>query len=222
MKRTERLGVQDGYDLWAESYDETPNPVVAMDARHTIGLLDPKPGERILDAGCGTGRNLARLDGAGARAVGVDISTGMLRVARRAVPGAPALCADIQRALPFPAESFDAVLCALIGEHLADLDGTFREARRVLRPGGRYLFTVYHPAMAAAGKEANFERDGVEYRLGAHRHTVEDYVSALGAAGFDGVVVHEYAGDEALVEALPVAARYVDFPLLLALTASRS
>jgi SAM-dependent methyltransferase len=222
VKKTERLGVQDGYDLWAESYDETPNPVVAMDARHTIGLLGPKPGERILDAGCGTGRNLARLDASGARAVGVDLSTGMLRVARRAVPGVPALCADIQRALPFAAESFDAVLCALIGEHLDDLDGTFREARRVLRPGGRYLFTVYHPAMAAAGKEANFERDGVEYRLGAHRHTVEDYVSGLETAGFDGVAVHEYAGDEALVEALPIASRYVDFPLLLALEAFRN
>jgi SAM-dependent methyltransferase len=222
VKKTERLGVQDGYDLWAESYDETPNPVVAMDARHTIGLVDPKPGERILDAGCGTGRNLARLDASRARAVGVDLSTGMLRVARRAVPGAPALCADIQRALPFADESFDAVLCALIGEHLADLDGTFREARRVLRPGGRYLFTVYHPAMAAAGKEANFERDGVEYRLGAHRHTVEDYVSGLDAAGFDGVAVHEYVGDEALVDALPIAARYVDFPLLLALEAFRN
>ena len=164
-------------------------------------------------------RHLARLDTSGALAVGVDISTGMLRVARRAVPGVPTLCADIERALPFADETFDAALCALIGEHLANLDGTFGEARRVLKAGGRYLFTVYHPAMAAAGKEANFERDGVEYRLGAHRHTIEDYVAALEAAGFAGVEVREYAGDTALAEALPIAARYLDFPLLLALGA---
>ena len=220
-KQTMRVGVRDGYDLWAESYDETPNPVVAMDARHTLGILDPRPGERILDAGCGTGRNLKRLVEAGARAVGVDLSTGMLAVARRAVPGAPALAADIQHALPFRPGTFDAALCALIGEHLDDLGGTFREAFAALRPGGRYVFSVYHPAMAAAGKEANFERDGVEYRLGAVRHTTDDYLAALATAGFRDVAAHEYAGDDVLARELAVAARYVDFPLLLVLAASK-
>jgi SAM-dependent methyltransferase len=41
-----------------ETYDETPNPVVAMDARHTLDALAPKPDEHVLDAGCGTGRHL--------------------------------------------------------------------------------------------------------------------------------------------------------------------
>ena len=53
MKRVRRVNAQEGYDLWARTYDETPNPVVAMDARYTLGVLAPEPGEQILDAGCG-------------------------------------------------------------------------------------------------------------------------------------------------------------------------
>jgi SAM-dependent methyltransferase len=66
MSDTKRVSVQEGYDLWSETYDTTPNPVVAMDARHTVALLQPQVGERILDAGCGTGRNLKALLEAGA------------------------------------------------------------------------------------------------------------------------------------------------------------
>ena len=81
-KRVERVTVRQGYDLWAETYDATPNPIVAMDARHSIELLAPKSGERVLDAGCGTGRNLTPVCRAGGQAVGLDFSLGMLRVAR--------------------------------------------------------------------------------------------------------------------------------------------
>ena len=57
----QRVNAQTGYDLWSPTYDETPNPVVAIDARYTLGLLAAQAGERILDAGCGTGRNLGVL-----------------------------------------------------------------------------------------------------------------------------------------------------------------
>jgi ubiquinone/menaquinone biosynthesis C-methylase UbiE len=85
-RETKRVGVREGYDLWATPYDQTPNPVVAMDSRHTLNLLDPKPGQKILDAGCGTGRNLSRLRRAGAKPYGLDFSLGMLRVAQENIP----------------------------------------------------------------------------------------------------------------------------------------
>ena len=80
------VSAREGYDRWAPSYDGTSNPVVAMDARHTVQRLAPRDGERILDAGCGTGRNLVPITAAGSRAVGIDFSLGMLSVARRALP----------------------------------------------------------------------------------------------------------------------------------------
>ncbi len=220
-KKIQRVNVQEGYDLWSETYDTTPNPVVAMDARHTIRLLAPQRGERILDAGCGTGRNLKPVVGVGSKAVGLDFSHGMLKVARRHLPRVPLLRADLQKQFPFETECFDAVLCALIGEHLDDLPTVFRETYNVLKPGGRYVFSVYHPELAAAGKEANFQRDEVEYRLGAVRYTVDDYLNLLDEAGFSRLARHEFNGDDELARTVPVAEKLMNVPVLLALEAKK-
>lgn len=221
MKEVRRVGAREGYDLWAEDYDDTSNPVVAMDARRTLGMLNAQPGERILDAGCGTGRYLGPLIRAGAEPVGMDFSEGMLTVARRGHPGVPLVTADLQSHLPFEDNEFDAVLCALIGEHLDEPLFALGEMRRVLRPKGRLVFSVYHPEMAAAGKEAHFERSGVEYRLGARRYTVDDYERLLAEAGLGVVARSEFSGDERLVEEVPSAAALLGFPVLLVLEARR-
>ena len=85
-RRVERPGVRAGYDEWAETYDATPNPLVALDRRYTVHLLQPRSEERILDAGCGTGANLRVMLEAASVPVGLDLSRGMnggLRTYRR-------------------------------------------------------------------------------------------------------------------------------------------
>ena len=220
-KKIEHVSAREGYDLWSETYDTTPNPVVAMDSRHTIDLLAPGDGELILDAGCGTGRNLKRLLLAGSEPVGIDFSFGMLKVAGREHPDVPLATADLELPLPFKALSFDAVLCALIGEHLSKLPDVLREFFRVLIKGGRLVFSVYHPVMSAAGIEANFDRSGVEYRLGAVHYSVEEHVILLENAGFKDIRVQEFSGDEELVRSIPAAAKYLNSQVLLVLAATK-
>jgi len=113
------------------------------------------------------------------------------------------------------------VLCALIGEHLNELPFALREMHRVLRANGRLVFSVYHPEMAAAGKEANFERSGVEYRLGAHRYTIEDYENLLDDACFEDLARHEFLGDERLVRSVPSATKLLGFPVLMVFEARK-
>ncbi len=220
--KVERPGLRAGYDAWAATYDETPNPLVALDRRHTVRLLKPRAGERVLDAGCGTGGNLRALVAAGCDPVGLDLSRGMLRVARERLGGVALAQADLDAPLPVRPEAFDAVLCALVGEHLQAPARFFREAHAALAPGGRLVFSVFHPEMAAAGVEANFERGGVEYRLGAQLHAVDDYLTAMEDAGFGRVSAHEVKGDEALAAEVPAGRRYLGRPLLLAVEATRA
>jgi len=221
-KRVQRPGVREGYDRWSETYDATPNPLVALDRRVTPAALNPRPGERVLDAGCGTGSHLATLCRARTRAVGLDFSRGMLRVARRAVPSVALAQADLNRELPVQRDAFDLVLSALVSEHLRDLRRFFAEAFSVLRRGGRLVFSAFHPHLAQAGIEANFEREGTEYRLGAERYTVADYLNHISDAGFGQLEWREYRGDEPLVEEVPSAIKYLGRPLLLLVRAKRA
>jgi SAM-dependent methyltransferase len=221
-KKIERPGVRAGYDEWAGSYDHTPNPLVALNRRHTLDLLQPCAGERILDAGCGTGANLRELLRSGSQPVGLDFSRGMLTVARNSLGPVALAQTDLNDGLPVRPASFDAVLCSLVGEHLDQPIRFFREACTALARGGRLVFSVFHPGMAAAGIEANFERAGVEYRLGAHRHSVDDYLTAIEDAGFARIAAHEYSPDAALAAEVPAAARYIGQPLLLTVAAERA
>ncbi len=128
--------------------------VPAFLGRWADQLLDhvpPRPGDRVLDAGCGTGvvarRAHARVGPAG-HVVGVDCNPAMLEAARAAAAGlAPAIdwrVGDLE-ALPFPDGAFDLVACQQTLQFAADRDRALRELRRVLAPEGRVAINVCRP-----------------------------------------------------------------------------
>jgi SAM-dependent methyltransferase len=99
---------------------------------------------RALDAGCGTGFQTAILLALGYRTVGIDLSGGLLAVARRRHPAASFVRGDLQ-ALPWPDATFDVAVS--VGSTLSFVEHparAFREIGRVLRPGGRVLLEVEH------------------------------------------------------------------------------
>jgi SAM-dependent methyltransferase len=108
----------------------------------SLALLRPQvaAGARILDAGCGTGRNLTEFAG-WARPAGVDLSEEALRFCRQR--GVPATRGRVQ-ALPFPAGAFDAVTSFDVLYHrwIEDDEAAVAELARVLRPGGVLLVRV--------------------------------------------------------------------------------
>jgi SAM-dependent methyltransferase len=178
-----------------------PEGLREADAR----LLGPVAGRRVLELGCGAAAAARWLATEGARVVATDLSAGMLR---HAVAGAgrsgvrvPLVQADAL-ALPLRSESFDTV-CTAFGAvpFVADSAALMREVFRVLRPGGRWVFSVTHPMRwiflddpgegGLVAVHSYFDRrpyvetgpDGVPTYVEQHR-TLGDRVREIVAAGF--------------------------------------
>jgi ubiquinone/menaquinone biosynthesis C-methylase UbiE len=118
-----------------------------------LDSLEIRPGQRVLDAGCGSGRHIAGLHRfSGIGIVGVDLDVSDLEQARhrlelhdrldeQAVSYWSLLAGDIQ-ALPFPNDAFDLVICSEVMEHIPDHSRAARELVRVLKPGASLVVSV--------------------------------------------------------------------------------
>ena len=95
-----------------------------------------RPGDRVIDACCGTGELALEARKRGGRVTGVDFSQAMLERARRKSAEVAWVRADLL-ALPFPDASFDAATVGFGIRNVADLEAGLAELARVLRPGGR-------------------------------------------------------------------------------------
>ena len=102
--------------------------------RRALLLGEARPGERVLDLGCGAGRFVAALREAGAEPVGVEIAEAALERARRNVPGADLRLVEPDGSLPLGHGEVDLVWCSEVLEHVPDTVGFLTEARRVLSP----------------------------------------------------------------------------------------
>jgi SAM-dependent methyltransferase len=134
-----------------------------------IAAANARPGEHILDIGCGSGTStypLAAQVGPGGHVLGVDISEQLVEIARAAAPaGAPAefRCADAATAL-LPAGAFDVLFSRFGVMFFDDPVAAFAHMRRALKPGGRLAFVCWRGAQ---------ENDWVRLPMGAIRDIVE-------------------------------------------------
>lgn len=144
---SERLYTQIRREIWGEDLGQA-SWLTMQDLAGWLPLLRISAESIFLDVACGSGGIACEIaERTGARAVGIDLhpaaiaAAGARPLAAGATPRARFLVADGSRPLPFEPASFDAVLCMDGINHLADRAEVFRQWRRVLRTGGRLLFT---------------------------------------------------------------------------------
>jgi SAM-dependent methyltransferase len=146
MKESYSMSVEKkGYyrrDDVARSYDLIRFKSAAGQLTHETELAAIKgsfaPNERLIELGCGTARLLKALNGQGWDVLALDQSPAMLR-AGGLEPGPRVLVADVSR-IPLPDAALDGAYTFRMTNHLPDLRPLLSECRRILRPGGHFVF----------------------------------------------------------------------------------
>lgn len=173
-----------------------------------LNLLSDVAGDEILELGCGGGQCSVALAERGAEVTGIDIAEAQLAHARELAAEhgvAPTFYReDVTDLSRFPDERFDTAFNAYVFQWVGDLAACFRETNRVLRPGGRFVFSMPHPVYGLADPESGevvesyfdtgrqvTEEPELENDMVTYRHRVSDVYNSLHDAGFAVERVHE-------------------------------
>jgi ubiquinone/menaquinone biosynthesis C-methylase UbiE len=184
----------EGWARVADRYDSAWSASTRQFIPPLLEAVDVEEKMSILDVGCGPGYVSAAAAERGAFPTGLDFSREMIAIARKMFPRIEFREGDAQD-LPFTGASFDRILANFALLHVAHPERACAEACRVLKPGGKFGFTVWAPAAEspyakiiddAIAAHANLKVDlpeGPPHHLYAGR---EEFRQVLERAGFDG------------------------------------
>lgn len=179
------------YDTVAEDYARAfpgTEPEAALDLAmidHMVTLLGRAP--HVLDAGCGTGRMSRYLADRGCRVTGIDLSPGMVRMARRDHPDIDTVVGSITD-LPYADGSFDAAMYWYSTIHSPDalLPRIASEAARVVRPRGPVL-VAFQVGDGTREVGQAYRAFGHDVRLARFHRSLDRWSAVLADAGLDEV-----------------------------------
>ncbi|QPV64534.1 class I SAM-dependent methyltransferase [Halosimplex litoreum] len=172
-----------------------------MSADDDLRLLLDVADKDVLELGCGGGQCSVALAQRGASVTGIDLSTEQLAFARDLADEYDAdvdfVQGDVTDLAMFPDSTFDVAFNAYVFQWVDDLTACFRETNRVLRSGGRFVFSMPHPVYGLADPETHeveesyFDtgrqvtpQDDLDVDMVTYRHSVADVHNALVGAGF--------------------------------------
>ena len=175
----------DNYNAWANRYDEDPNPTSDLDKivlRQSLSSIDFF---KVLELGCGTGKNTEWLITKADSLIGLDFSKNMLDIAKNKIQSDKVafIETDLNEDWPVKSESFDLAVISLTLEHIKKLDHIFILLFEKLKKGGKCFISELHPKKQLLGSRARFIDNGEEIVIDAFQHLEKDYIQSAENSG---------------------------------------
>jgi ubiquinone/menaquinone biosynthesis C-methylase UbiE len=194
------------YSLFAKKSFANPRSIGGLAIQNLIAQAGDVQGKNLCDLGCGDGHLVNYFSEAGAMVLGLDISEALLALAREQYPKASFKQEDAQSLSTISDASFEILVSNFALMDIPDLLAVYQSVWRVLKPGGRFIFTLTHPCFQAPHSETLHEEgkflgrairlyrqegawkssyaQGIRGRVGAHHRHISSYLNGLIQTGF--------------------------------------
>ena len=190
--------IKDDYNAWAYQYDNNINPTRDLDKTVTKESLSNIDFFKVLELGCGSGKNTEWLITKADKLVGLDFSKNMLDLARNKITSKKVtfINTDLNEKWPVNNNSFDLATINLTLEHIEILDHIFNSLFMKLTQGGKCFVCELHPKKQLAGSKARFEENETEIALDVFYHSELEYIDSAEKAGFNLIAKKDWYDNE--------------------------
>tara|TARA_B100000470_G_scaffold197652_1_gene167788 strand:- start:55 stop:681 length:627 start_codon:yes stop_codon:yes gene_type:complete len=190
--------IKDDYNAWAYQYDNNINPIRDLDKTVTKESLSNIDFFKVLELGCGSGKNTEWLITKADKLVGLDFSKNMLDLARNKITSKKVtfINTDLNEKWPVNNNSFDLATINLTLEHIEILDHIFNSLFMKLTQGGKCFVCELHPKKQLAGSKARFEENETEIALDVFYHSELEYIDSAEKAGFNLIAKKDWYDNE--------------------------
>ncbi|MEO8068291.1 MAG: class I SAM-dependent methyltransferase [Flavobacteriales bacterium] len=192
------MSIEPAYDQWSAQYDTDKNRTRDMEGRVLRAELKGLSFARVLEIGCGTGKNTEWLATRAEHVTAVDFSEGMLAKASAKVRSSHVhfVKGDVLQPWTFSNGSYDLVTFSLILEHIEHLGPVLREASASLLSGGHLYIGELHPFKQYSGTKARFGAEHGTQVVTCFDHHVSEFIHAASDNGLRLLQLGEHFDDE--------------------------
>lgn len=193
------MSIEKAYNEWSAQYDINQNKTRDAEANALRKTLQPLSLDKVLEIGCGTGKNTVWLAQHCKHVTAVDFSEGMLQKAKEKVKysNVSFVQADLLQPWAFEKDGYGLVVFSLVLEHIEHLEPVFEKAQAVLRPGGYIYVGELHPFKQYSGSKARYEKEGSNEVVQCYTHHISQFTKAAAGAGLQLAHLDEFFDDEA-------------------------
>ena len=189
------MNTQQAYNKWAGSYDSIVNKTRDLEhvaAQHSLQKADFS---KVLEIGCGTGKNTVWIAEKAKEVVAVDFSEEMMNIARQKITSEHVQFRQADITTTWNFNKVTLIMCSLVLEHIENIDFIFQQVSNCLEPGGCFYLCELHPYKQLQASRARFEHEGELIQLEYFIHHVSDYYSSAGKNGLSCVKLEEWFDD---------------------------
>jgi ubiquinone/menaquinone biosynthesis C-methylase UbiE len=191
------MNIKEAYKEWSNQYDTNENKTRDLEAVALRAVLSKIEINKVLEFGCGTGKNTVWFEQNAKEILSADFSEAMIAKAAEKIKSSKVQFAvtDINEPWDFSKEKFDLVSFSLVLEHIQNIEAVFNKINQVTESGAFVYIGELHPFKQYAGSKARYTTPEGEQIVTCYTHNVSDFIKAANKYDFSLIDLEEWFDD---------------------------